>query len=122
VVERRRIPLDLTGAIEAIFSLDLQRAVTVKNKLAVHVSFAEPDHLGNTVHRERDEIASFIISPADSGWLEYQIIMWQRQTPAGYAALKRLGITAGMVESDHSDKPGDGSGRCNARCRPRLVS
>ena len=106
VVERRRIPLDLAGAAEAVFSLDPKRAVTVKNKLAVHVSLDETDQSGKPVHREHEETASFIVSPPDNAWSDYQIIMWQRQTPAGYAALKRLGITAGMVESDRSDKPG----------------
>ena len=35
-------------------------------------------------------------------WPDYQIIMWQRQTPAAYSALKRIGITAGMVETDRA--------------------
>jgi hypothetical protein len=30
--------------------------------------------------------------------------MWQPHSQAGYAALKRLGITAGMVETDHRDE------------------
>jgi hypothetical protein len=105
VVERRRIPLDLTGAVEAVFSLDPKRAVTVKNRLAVHLSLDETDQSGKPVHREHEEAASFIVSPPDNGWSDYQIIMWQPQTPAGYAALKRIGITAGMVQSDRSDKP-----------------
>jgi len=106
VVERRRIPLDLADAAEAVFSLDPKRAVTVKNRLAVHLSLDETDQSGKPVHREHEEAASFIVSPPDNVWSDYQIIMWQRQTPNGYAALKRLGITAGMVQSDRSDKPG----------------
>jgi hypothetical protein len=105
VVERRRIPLDLAGATEAVFPLDPKRAVTVKNELAVKLSLDETDQSGRPVHRERSEVASFIVSPPDNGWSDYQIIMWQRQTSAGYAALKRLGITVGMVESDRTDKP-----------------
>src|SRR5439155_5648542 len=54
---------------------------------------------------EHEETVSFVVSPSDSPWSDYQIIMWQEQTRAGYDALKRLGITAGMVESDHSGKP-----------------
>ena len=108
VVERRRIPLDLAGAAEAVFSLDPKRAVTVRNKVVVHLSLDETDQSGKPVHREHEEAASFIVSPPDNAWSDFQIIMWQRQTPAGYAALKRLGITAGMVQSDRSDKPGSG--------------
>ncbi len=106
VVERDRIPLNLEGAAEKVISLDPKRAVTVKNKLTVHISFDEMDQSGNSVHREHDETASFIVSPKTNGWSEYQIIMWQRQTPAAYAALKRLGVTAGMVVSDRRDEPG----------------
>ena len=32
--------------------------------------------------------------------------MWQGQTPAGYATLKKLGVTAGMVETNHRDEAG----------------
>ena len=104
VVERRRIPIDLAGAAELVFPLDIRRAVTMKNRLAAHLSFDGLDQSGKAAHREHDEATSFIASPSDHPWSDYQIIMWQGQTPAGYAALKRLGITAGMVETDHRDE------------------
>ena len=106
VVERRRIQLDLTNAPAVPFSLDARRAVTVENKLAAHLSLDRVDGSGGTTHREADETASFIASPADQGWRDYQIIMWQTQNAAALAALKRLGITAGMVEADHRDESG----------------
>jgi hypothetical protein len=106
VVERRRIPLDLTGATEAVFSLDPRRAVTTKNKLVVHVSLDETDQSGDRVHSEHEATASFIVSPSSGAWSDYQIIMWQQQDRAGYAALKGLGVSGGLVMSDRHDEPG----------------
>jgi hypothetical protein len=106
IVERRRLPLDLADAAEVAFSLDPSRAVTVKNEVAVRVSLDERDQSGNPVHREHEATAFFIAPPLGGAWSDYQIIMWQRQTEAGYAALKRLGISGGMVLSDRRDEPG----------------
>jgi hypothetical protein len=97
VVERRRIPLDLTDAAVVSFPLDTRRAVTMKNQIAAHLSFDALAKRGGKFHRENDETLSFIVSPADHPWSDLQIIMWQEQTRAGYAALKGLGVTAGMV-------------------------
>ena len=97
LVERRRIPLDIADAAEVAFPLDTRRAVTMKNRLTAHLSIDAVDQLGNKFHRENDEAGSFVASPSDHPWSDYQIIMWQQQTRAGYAALKRLGVTAGMV-------------------------
>jgi hypothetical protein len=98
VVERRRIPLDLTGASELALPLDIRRAVTMKNRLAIHLSLDTVDQSGAAVHRENDAAKSFVVSPFDDPWSDVQIIMWQPQTRAGYAALKKLGVTAGMVQ------------------------
>ena len=106
LVEQRRIPLELADTSEVAFSLDLRRAITMKNELAAHLSLEGMDRSGNKIHRESDEATSFIVPPADRGWSDYQIIMWQGQTPAGYAALKQLGVAAGMVEADHRDASG----------------
>ncbi len=104
VVERRRIPLDLTDAPEVTFTLDIRRAVTIKNELVAHLSLDRLDRSDNDIHRENDEAKSFIVPPPEGAWSDYQIIMWQSQTPAGYATLKELGVTAGMVEADHRDE------------------
>ena len=101
VVERRRIPLTLAGGSEVAFSLDIRRAVTMKNSIVAHLSFDEIGPGGAIVHRENDAAASFVASPPGRGWSDYQIIMWQLQTPAAYAALKRLGVSAGMLPMDH---------------------
>ena len=55
-------------------------------------------------HLENAESTSFIVPPAGDPWSDYQIIMWQGQTLAGYATLKKLGITAEMVQPDHRDE------------------
>jgi hypothetical protein len=103
VVERRRIPLDLTAATAVTFALDTRRAVAMKNQLMAHISFDATDKSGGKSHRENDETRSFIVSPADRPWSDFQIIMWQEQTRAGYAALKGLGVTAGMVHPGGSN-------------------
>jgi len=97
VVERQRIPLDLADTASVALPLDTRRAVTMKNELSAHLSFDAVDQHGGKSHRENNETRSFIVSPADHPWSDFQIIMWQEQTRAGYAALKGLGITAGMV-------------------------
>ncbi|MGC2416034.1 MAG: beta-galactosidase [Stellaceae bacterium] len=106
IVERRRIPLDLVNKSEVTVPLDRSRPLTVKNEITVRVSLDETDESGKTMHYEHESTASFIVTPPGRAWSDYQIIMWQRQTAAGYAALKRLGITGGMVSSDRLDKPG----------------
>jgi hypothetical protein len=99
VVEQRRVPLDLSEAAEVALPLDVRRAVTMKNRLTTHLSIEAVDQLGNRFHRDIDQAGLFIASPSDQPWSDYQIIMWQQQTRAGYAALKPLGVTAGMVLS-----------------------
>jgi hypothetical protein len=106
VVERRQMSLDITDAPEVAFSLDARRAMTAKNRVSIHVAIDETVSYGGSAHRKYDADASFIVSPPKDAWSDYQIIMWQRQTPAAYAALKRMGITAGMVTSDRREEPG----------------
>jgi hypothetical protein len=104
MVERRRISLDLSKAFEVPFTLDIRRAVTIKQQLTVHLLLDQSGQKGNEIDRENRESSSFIVPPSDNPWSDYQIIMWQPQTPAGYRTLKKLGITAGMVETDHRDE------------------
>jgi hypothetical protein len=100
VVERRRIPLDLTDETAVVFSLDIRRAVTAGNQIRAHLKITSGGRNVGHSDRENAAFASFIVPPADDPWSDYQIIMWQGQTQAGYAALKKLGITAGMVEAN----------------------
>ena len=102
LVERRRISFELADAPKVGFSLDARRAVTMKNLLTVDLSLDGVDQLGNKFRRENRETGSFVASPSDIPWWDFQIIMWQVQDRAGYAALKRLGVTAGMLPIDHA--------------------
>ena len=104
VVERRVIPLELTDAREVVFSLDIRRAVAAQNRLAARFSFDASGRSGGERHWQNEISASFIAPPFRQPWSDYQIVMWQRQTSAGYATLKKLGITAGMVETSHRDE------------------
>jgi hypothetical protein len=106
LVERRRIALELAGASEATFPLDLRRAVAIGNTLSAHLSFDQTEKGGAAAHRDQDQTATFIVPPPDHPWRDYQIVMWQPQSAAGYAGLKRLGITGGMVEADHRSRSG----------------
>jgi len=102
VVERRRMPLDVAAASHVTFTLDMRRAATIKNQLVVRVSFDAADQRGDKV--DRDEQSTFFAAiPADDPWSDYQVIIWQGETPAGYAGLKTLGLTAGMLETNHRD-------------------
>jgi len=88
VVERRRIPVDLAEVREVVFSLDLRKAVTMGNQLVANLSFDGVEQNGNR-HLENEVSTAFIVPSADHPWSDYQIIMWQGQTPAGYATLKK---------------------------------
>jgi hypothetical protein len=103
MVERRRISLDLADVPEVVFSLDLRRAAATGNQLVAHLSFDNLDENGGNRHLENRVSTAFMVPPADHPWSDYQIIMWQGQTPAGYATLKNLGVTAGTVQADHRD-------------------
>ena len=101
VVERRRIPLNLSDSREVVFPLDMRRAVTAGNRVIAHLSVDGMNETGGNGRRESEAAASFIVPPPDHAWSDYQIIMWQGQTPAGYAALKQLGVTAGMIPANN---------------------
>ena len=105
-VERRRIPLDLAGASQVAFPLDMRRAVAVKNELSARLSLDGVDPGGAPFHRRDNQVASFVASPTARRWWDYQIIMWQGQTPSAYASLKRIGVTAGMLSADHQSEGG----------------
>src|SRR5277367_2312705 len=105
-VERRHIPLDLVDASQVAFQLDMRRAVTAKNGLSARLSLDGVARGGATVQHRGHQVASFIASPPAQRWWDYQIIMWQGQTPAAYASLKRLGLTGGMLSADHRSEGG----------------
>jgi hypothetical protein len=101
LVERRQIPLNVTDSREVVFSLDMRRAVTAGNQVVARLSVDGMDQNGADIRHESEISAPFIVPPADRAWSDYQIIMWQGQTPTGYAALKKLGVTAAMVPANN---------------------
>lgn len=97
VVEHRVIRRVLTDTATIGFSIDLRRAVAMQNRLRASCSIAEPGASGEHSHYEGAATVNFIARPEARGWRDYQIIMWQPQTPARLAGLARLGVTAGRV-------------------------
>jgi hypothetical protein len=95
LVEQRTIPFELRGTSEVPFTLDLRRAVAMRNKLTVHLSFRGAVNKGAPGRGEEKAEVSFVARPVDRTWWDYQIIMWQEHTAEQYATLKKLGITAG---------------------------
>lgn len=99
VVERRHLPLMLSQAGDVVFPLDLRRAVTSWNELTARLSLN-----GNKDERpiEHDERMTFAVPVSGDPWSDYQIIVWQGQSPKAYETLKRVGVTGAMVEMDRS--------------------
>jgi hypothetical protein len=97
LVERFAMPFRLSDGADVPFVLDLRRAVALQNDVRVRLTF---DGMagGETVHWERDQHCSFSVVTPEDPWTDYQVIIWQPQTRAQYAALKEMGVTAGMVE------------------------
>lgn len=81
--------LHVAGGVATIV-LDLGRAATMRNRLAVRFT---PDDGAAPA----DLDAVFAVRPADAGWHDNEIIMWQEQDAAGYAALRRQGVSAAML-------------------------
>jgi len=105
VVEDRKIPFELTDESEVRFPLDLRRAVAMHNDLSVHFSFEGVNRKGAPDRRQEDARVSFVARPPDRTWWDYAIIMWQDQSPQGYAALKPLGISAAMYGGKSQSLP-----------------
>jgi len=102
-IEDRKEPIVLTDESQVGFMLDLRRAVAMQNELSVHFSFTGKSRKGEPDNREEDASASFVASPPEHTWWDYQTIMWQSHNADQYATLKTLGITAAM----HRGKPVD---------------
>jgi hypothetical protein len=96
VVDDRRIPVDLLDENEIGFTLDLRRAVSMRNELSAHLHFEGVNKKGEPDRRDEDVKREFIASPPDRQWWDYNIIMWQNHTPQQEAALLDVGIDAGQ--------------------------
>ena len=94
LIEQRSIPVDLRRSSEVPFTLDLRRAVAMHNTLSVRLSLDQvgPGESGSDITE-----TSFVTHPSGRAWWEYEIIMWQARTARQYAAIKKLGVTAGVA-------------------------
>lgn len=105
VVEERTLPVELLDGQEVRFPLDLRRAVAMVNELRVQFSFDGKDRKGRPDHREETVTAEFVARPAERGWDDYQIVMWQPHSAGQGAALKTLGISAGQYNGKSKTPP-----------------
>ena len=88
LVDRREMPVAFDDATDARFTLDLGRVAALGNRLRATLT------LGGNATETR---ATFFVPPADDGWSDYQVFIWQIQDSAQYAALRELGVSAGKV-------------------------
>jgi hypothetical protein len=97
LVARATVAAELKQAAEIHFTLDTAHAVALSNMLAANVVIAGPDG-----SRKGEASTTFVVSPPGNPWTDYQIIMWQDETPQQYAVLRSIGISAGKVEGNRS--------------------
>jgi hypothetical protein len=96
LVEDRKIPVELLDENEIGFTLDLRRAVAMRNEISAHFHFEGVNRKGQPDRRDEEARIEFIASPPDRAWWDYQIVMWQHHTAAQEAALRNVGISAGQ--------------------------
>ena len=96
VIERRRVAITLDRQTEIPFDLDARRALVMRNFVTARVELAG---------RHAEAAASFVISPEKPDWSDYQLIMWQEQSTAGFESLRSIGVNDAKVQVDRA-KPG----------------
>jgi len=97
--------VDLTDENEMRISLDGRRAVAMQNEIRVHFSFKGKNKKGEVDDREEDARLSFIASPPDRTWWDYQIVMWQPNTEKNFAELTKLGVSGGEYSAHSTGLP-----------------
>lgn len=96
LVDRRRLAVSFADQTDAAFTLDLRRASALRNHLTARLVLnGAPAGEAKT---------DFIARPSGRAFDDYQIVMWQRQNPAQWAALKRIGVTAGKALGDREGR------------------
>ena len=96
LVERREIPVELSGQQEIDFSLDLRRAAAIENEVRARLAING---------REEEARAAFIARPAAHSWRDYEILMWQPGSAAAFGALRGLGVSGGVVFGNDRARP-----------------
>jgi hypothetical protein len=93
IIERRTLTVTLDHDSEIAFTLDPRRGLAMDNRLTAHFSAAG---------RHGEAAAAFVVSPDAPDWADYQLIMWQPQNAAAYAALESLGVNTAMLHADRA--------------------
>lgn len=105
VVDDRTLPVELIDERDFSFSIDLRRAVAMKNTLHVHLSFDGKDMKQRAEHKDEDVEVSFVARPPDKQWRDYVIIMWQQYKKDLIPGLEKLGINAGQYSGRTNSLP-----------------
>ena len=92
LIDERKIQLELNDETEIGFSIDVRRAVAMKNDLQVHFTFDGVNKRGAPDHRDENAHITFIARPPDRSWWDYNVIMWQNYSAGLFPKLKTLGI------------------------------
>ena len=95
VVEDRKLAVELNDETDIHFSLDMDRAVAMQNKLEIHFEFDGLNKKKEKDHRLEDAFANFVARPADAGWWDYEVIMWQDGNAEHFNRLQDVGVNAG---------------------------
>ncbi len=96
VVEDQTLPADLIDETDITFSMNMSRAVAMKNHLHVDLSLDGKDIDGATYKQQQSADADFIARPPYTGWKDYVIMMWQPYPANFLPDLKKLGIDGGQ--------------------------
>jgi hypothetical protein len=105
VVEDRTEPVELHDEDQFTLTLDLGRAVAMKNTVRVHLSLDGHDLKQQRQHKEEDVQADFVARPSGPRWRDYVITMWQQYPAELIPELEKLGINAGQYSGRHGTLP-----------------
>ncbi len=105
VVEDRTIPIEMSDETEIRFDVDLTRAVAMSNQIRAHLVLDGANKKGAADHRDESASVSFVARPADRGWSDYMVIMWQPHGAERFAKLTTLGINAGQYSGRAKNPP-----------------
>ncbi len=94
VIEDRKMPVELADETDVGFTIDLRRAVAMKNELQAHLSLEGVNKKGAKDHREEDARIGFVARPPYRTWWDYTMVMWQHYPSQSQPALKHLGFNA----------------------------
>jgi len=104
IIEDEVHPVVLTDEIYLSFTIDLSRAVAMKNTVKATLSLDEVSTKG-TAHIEQEASVDFIAKPNLDHWNDYVIIMYQKYPSAIQPALENVGINAGQVPGRDLELP-----------------